>query len=83
MAAMVTPAVTALVRLTPVTMQMVKRKLPNSDSRNSSPCVRRGKGASSAGLRSHRSMAMAPMPKRSQASNSTGKMAAKGLDRAT
>ena len=40
-------------------------------------------GASLAGRLSQPSMAMAPMPKRSQASSSTGSAAASGLDSAT
>ena len=35
-AAMITPADTALVRLTPNSMQIENRKLPRKDSRNSS-----------------------------------------------
>ena len=80
---MVTPAVTALVRLTPVTMHSVNKKLPKKDSRNSKRLVRRFSGASSGVLRSQRAMATAPMPKRSQASSSTGNNAASGLDSAT
>ena len=40
-------------------------------------------GGSSGGFFSQCSMATPPMPKRSQASSSTGKIAASGLDSAT
>ncbi len=80
---MVTPAATALVRLTPVTMHSVNRKLPKKDSRNSSQRVCADSGASPGTGRSQPSMATAPMPKRSQASSSTGNRATSGLDRAT
>jgi hypothetical protein len=80
---MITPAETALVMDTPVIMQSVKRKLPRKDSRKTSQrdCVE--SGFSSAGFFSQRSMATAPMPKRSQASRNTGSSAASGLVSAT
>ena len=81
--AMITPAETALVMLTPYSMQMENRKLPRNDSRNTSCRVCRVIGGSSAGLRSQCSMAKPPMPKRSQASRNTGSAAASGLDSAT
>ena len=80
---MVTPAVTALVKATPLIMQSVKRKLPKKDSKNSSHLVCLVRVVSCAGGLSQPSMATAPMPKRSQASSMTGKMAARGLDKAT
>ena len=80
---MITPAETALVMLTPNSMQMENRKLPRNDSRNTSRLVCADIGASPAGLRSQCSMARPPMPKRSQASRNTGIAAASGLDRAT
>ncbi len=45
-----TPAATALVRLTPNSMQMENRKLPRKDSRNSRRAVCRLMGISSAGF---------------------------------
>ena len=83
MAAMITPADTALVRLTPNSMQIENRKLPRNDSRNSSCLVCRVMGASLAGFLSQPAMAMPPMPKRSQASRNTGRAATSGLDSAT
>ncbi|MCY1367302.1 hypothetical protein D9M69_542310 [compost metagenome] len=81
--AMITPADTALVRLTPNSMQIENRKLPRKDSRKTSPRVRVLMGGSS-GLRwSQWGMASAAMPKRSHASSSTGKAATSGLERAT
>ena len=83
MLAITTPAETALVKLTPYNMQIENRKLPRSDSRNSSSRMRGAKGASLAGLRNQGSMATAAMPKRIQASRNTGRMATSGLDKAT
>ena len=83
MDAMMTPADTALVRLTPNSMQIENRKFPRKDSRNTSFFVCAVMGASRAGLRSQCSMASPPMPKRSQASRNTGIAAASGLDSAT
>jgi hypothetical protein len=83
MAAMITPAETALVRLTPHSMHSENRKLPRKDSRNSRRRVRGVRGASVAGLRSQCSIARPPMPKRSQASRNTGIAAASGFDSAT
>ena len=83
MAARMTPAETALVSLTPVIMHTVKRKLPRNDSRNSKRRVRGVNGGSLAGFFSQCSMATPPMPKRNQASKSTGKISASGLDSAT
>ena len=80
---MTTPAETALVMLTPNSMQMENRKLPRNDSRNSSRRVRPESGGSSAGLRSQGSIATAAMPKRIQASRNTGRAATSGLDSAT
>jgi hypothetical protein len=81
--AMITPADTALVRLTPNSMQIENMKLPRNDSRNTRPRVRGVMGGSSGGRRSQCGMARAAMPKRSQASSSTGKAATSGLDSAT
>ena len=81
--AMITPADTALVRLTPNSMQIENRKLPRKDSRNTRPRVRGVIGGSSGGRRSQCGIASAAMPKRSQASSSTGNAATSGLDRAT
>ena len=83
MEAMITPAEVALVRLTPEIMQMVNRKLPKSDCRNSSPRVCVVIGGSSGVLRSQCGMATTPMPKRSQASRKIGNVAASGFDNAT
>ena len=83
MPARITPADTALVRLTPYSMQIENRKLPTKDSRNSRRRVCAVKGASSAGLRNQGSMAMAAMPNRIHASSSTGNAATSGLDKAT
>ena len=80
---MMTPADTALVRLTPVIMHSVNRKLPKKDSRNSSPRVWRVIGTSTPVLRSHGAMATAAIPKRSQASKNTGMVATSGLVSAT
>ena len=80
---MITPAETALVRLTPYSMQIENRKLPRNDSRKTRRRVARVMGGSFAGLRSQGSMASAPMPKRSQASRNTGNAATSGLDSAT
>ena len=77
------PADTALVMLTPYSMQIENKKLPSSDSTNTSRRVWALIGASSAGRLSQPAMATAPMAKRSQASSSTGNAAASGLDRAT
>jgi len=80
---MTTPAATAVVRLTPKSMQMENMKLPRKDSRNSSQRVLVVRGGSSAGLRSHEIMARPPMPKRSHASRNTGMTATSGFDSAT
>ncbi len=80
---MITPADTALVMLTPVIMHSVKRKLPKNDSRKISTRLRADKGCSLAGLRSQRSMATPPMPKRSQPRRNTGSTTARGLVSAT
>ena len=80
---MMTPAVTALVRLTPEIMHSVNKKLPRNASRNSSLRVEAVNLGSSAGLGSQCTMATAPMPKRSQASRKIGRVAARGLDNAT
>jgi len=81
--AMMMPADTAVVRLTPNSMQMVNRKLPRNDSRKSRPLVWRLMGGSLAGLTSQCGMASTPMPKRSQASKKTGRASTSGLLRAT
>eukprot|EP01035_Chromulina_nebulosa_P014024 gene14024-18565_t len=60
-------------------MQMVNRKLPRKDSRNSSRLVCGVSGGSLSGFLSQCSMAMPPMPKRIQANKSTGSTAASGL----
>lgn len=83
MAAKVTPAEAALVRATPYSMHTVKRKLPRNDWRNSSRRVGQVSGGSSTGLGSQCSMATPPMPKRIQASRSTGKTVVRGLESAT
>ena len=83
MAAMMTPADTAVVMLTPNSMQMVNKKLPRKDSRKIRRLVAAVMGGSPAGLRSQCGMAKEPMPKRSQASKATGNTAIKGLDKAT
>jgi len=83
MAAMMTPADTALVMLTPNNMQMENRKLPRKDSRNSNCLVLRVMGASPSGFLSQPTMAMPPMPKRNQASKNTGSAATSGLLSAT
>ena len=82
-AAMMTPADTALVRLTPNIMQIENRKLPRNDSRNTSARVRPVIGGSSAGRLSQCGMAAAAMPKRSHASRNTGNAATSGFDSAT
>ena len=82
-AAMMTPAASALVRLTPNNMKMENRKLPRNDSRKSRRRIRPLMGNSSAGFLSHDNIAMPPMPKRSQASKNTGNAATSDLDRAT
>ena len=81
--AITTPAATALVMLTPNSMQMENRKLPKNDSRNSNRLVWDVKGASPRGFFSQCSIAAPPMPKRSQASKKTGRAATSGLDKAT
>ena len=78
-----TPAATAVVRLTPNSMQMENRKLPRNDSRNSRPLVRGDSAGSFGGFLSQRHMAMPPIPNRSQASKKTGKTTTRGLDKAT
>ena len=83
MDAMITPADTALVRLTPNSMKIENRKLPRNDSRKTRPRVRALMGASSGARRSQCGMANAAMPNRSHASSSTGKAATSGLERAT
>src|SRR5690606_2680963 len=83
MADMITPADTALVMLTPNIMHSVNRKLPRNDSRKISHRVDTERTGSVAGLRIQRSMAMAPMPKRSQPSKKTGSTSASGLVSAT
>ncbi len=83
MAAMMTPADTALVSLTPLIMHSVNRKLPRKDSRNSRRRVRGESGGSPGGFFSQCAIATPPMPKRNQASSSTGKTAASGLESAT
>ncbi len=80
---MITPADTALVRLTPNSMQIENMKLPRNDSRNTSQRVRAVIGGSSGVRLSQCGMASAAMPKRSHASSSTGKAATRGLERAT
>ena len=80
---MITPAETALVMLTPKSMQIENMKLPRKDSRKISLRVVGVIGASFAGLRSQCNMPNPPMPKRSQASRKTGRAATRGLDRAT
>ena len=81
--AMITPAETALVMLTPNSMQIEKRKLPSRDSRNTSARVRLVIGGSSAGRRSQCGIASAAMPNRNHASRKTGKAATSGLESAT
>ena len=83
MLAMMTPAETALVMLTPNNMQMENRKLPKKDSRNTSLRIDADMGGSSAGRRSQGNMATAAMPKRNHAKRNTGKAATSGLDKAT
>ena len=80
---MMTPADTALVMLTPKSMQMEKRKLPRNDSRKTRRFVCADMGGSFAGLRSQWSIARPPMPKRIHASRKTGMAATSGLDSAT
>ena len=80
---MITPADTALVRLTPSSMHTENKKLPRNDSRNKSPRRRGVRGGSSAGRGSQWAIASAPMPKRSHASSITGNAATRGLDSAT
>ena len=82
-AAKMTPAATALVRLTPYNMQIENRKLPRKDSRNTSMRVWPVIGGSCAGLRSHGNIATAAIPKRIQPSRKTGNAATRGLDKAT
>ena len=80
---MMTPAATALVMLTPNSMQIENKKLPRKDSRNSSFWVWPLIGVSCAGFFSQCSIAMPPIPNRSQASRNTGSAATSGLDSAT
>ena len=82
-AAMITPADTALVMLTPNSMQMENKKLPKNDSKKTSFLVCKLMGGSSAGFLSHRVIAKPPIPKRIQANKKTGKVIDKGLDSAT
>jgi len=81
--AITTPADTALVMLTPYNMQMENRKFPRKDSRNRRSRIRLSINGSSAGLRSHGSIARPPIPKRIQASRNTGMAATSGLESAT
>jgi hypothetical protein len=83
MAAKMTPADTALVMLTPKSMQIEKRKFPKKDSKNKSPLVRRSIGSSDVGFFSHPAIATAAIPKRSQANKKTGIAATRGLESAT
>ena len=78
-AAKITPADTALVSPMPYSMQIENRKFPRNDSRNTSQRVCADRGPSEAGFFSQGSMAMAAMPKRSQASKNTGSAATSGL----
>ena len=82
-AAMMTPADTAVVMLTPHNMHTVNKKFPRNDSRNTNRLVLVLRGGSSLGRRSQCGMARAPMPKRNQASNATGNTATMGFDKAT
>ena len=83
MAAIVTPAASAEVSATPYSMQMLNRKLPRKLSQNSSQRSWRDSGASPGRRGSQCSMATAAMPKRSQASSSTGNTATSRRDRPT
>ena len=69
---MMTPAATALVMLTPNSMQIENRKLPRNDSTKSKRLVLELMGISVAGFLSQCSIAAPPMPKRNQASKKTG-----------
>ena len=82
-AAMITPAATALVMLTPNSMQIENKKLPRNDSKNTNQRVCDVIGASPTGFFSQCAIASPPMPKRSQASKNTGIAATSGLDKAT
>ncbi len=64
-------------------MSSENKKLPNSESQKTSHFTRAVSAGSSAGLRSHGSMATAAMPKRNHATNSTGSRATSGLASAT
>jgi len=81
--AKMTPAETALVRLTPYSMHIENRKLPRNDSVKTSTRVRRVMTGSCNGRFSQCGMATAAMPKRSQANSNTGKTATSGFDNAT
>jgi hypothetical protein len=83
MADMITPADTAVVMLTPNSMQMENKKLPKKDCQNSSQRVRAVQAGSSGGRRSQCGMANPPKPKRSHASRKTGKAATSGFESAT
>ena len=83
MAAMITPAETAVVMLTPKSMQIEKRKLPKKDSRKRYFRVAGDMGNSSAGRLSQCRVAKPPMPNRNHANKNTGSTSTKGLDSAT
>ena len=80
---MMTPAETALVMLMPNSMQIVNKKFPKRDSRNTSFLVCVVMGTSSGGVFSQWGMARPPMPNLSHAKRKTGRAETNGLDRAT
>ena len=82
-AAIAMPAATAEVSATPLSMQTEKRKLPKKLSQNSSQRSRLPRRGSPGVRRSQPSIATAAMPKRSQASSSTGNSTTSAFDSAT
>jgi hypothetical protein len=64
-------------------MQIVNKKLPKNDSRNTSFCVPVVIGVSLEGTFNQWGIARPPMPNLSHASKKTGKALTKGFERAT
>ena len=84
MAAMITPAASAVLCSTPNSMQIENRKLPRKLSQNSSTRSWRDSGASPLPRRRTQcAIATAAMPKRSHASRKTGTTATSTLDKPT
>ena len=83
MAAMMTPAASAVLRTMPNSMQIENRKLPKNDSRKSSRRERASRAGSPAGRRSQPAITTAAMPKRIQASRKTGKTMTSAFEKPT